>query len=448
MDVYLSPKAYVRFYGDNVFCWSQTSRSSKCYALKSTFGELLKKLSGREIVSISEGLNEYLIELKSIGIVCDVQADVQEEFNYQQGTPYTSFRFRPKTDEGALAVKNYFRKNPTPFSLHIDLTMKCNEKCIHCYVPAHVVSRLDVRSVCRVLSEFRKMGGLHVEFSGGECFLFDGFREVINCAQSLDLSISLMSNLIDVDESLADYIASITPSMVQVSLYSMDYVLHDQITRVKGSFQKTYNALKMLFERNVPVEISCPCMSINAAGYRDLLAFAEEHKIKVVSDCILLARYNGENDNLNVRMTMAECENVLRTIISYERSLFLVSNESDTVETTDNICESKICDIGVDSIRVNSNGDYYVCPCFQGYAVGSCFKQTLEEVWTRSPRLKYLRSLKWDKMESCLGCTDLKYCKPCLVRNYNETGNMFTPSSYFCQVTALLRRLDGNKCGC
>ncbi|MGN0876770.1 MAG: radical SAM protein [Kiritimatiellia bacterium] len=347
----------------------------------------------------------------------------------------------PRTSVGVSAIKSYFRSNPTPFSLHFELTTKCNEKCIHCYLPSGSTTKLDAETVCRVLSEFRSMGGLHVEFSGGECFLFHGFHEVITHAQELDLSISIMSNLICIDEKLADYIERISPSLVQVSLYSMDSETHDKITQVKGSFRKTYNALGMLFSRNVPVEISCPCMSNNATGYEKLLNFADEHKIRVCSDCVLLAKYSGDSDNLKVRMSPSECEAVLRAIISHERH-HGVASEGPVELVYDDIKESKICDIGVDSIRVNANGDYYVCPCFQGFPVGNCFTDTLQLVWEKSPQLTYLRSLKWNDFPTCLHCSNLKYCKPCMVRNYNESGDLFSPSPYFCQFTEIIKRLS------
>ena len=66
--------------------------------------------------------------------------------------------------------------------------------------------------------------------------------------------------------------------------------------------------------------------------------------------------------------------------------------------------------------------------------------------------LTYARSLRMDaqtdfiimgKMDcdtsnlKCLHCPDRNYCSVCMCRNFNETGDMFTPAQHFCDVAKL-----------
>lgn len=52
-------------------------------------------------------------------------------------------------------------------------------------------------------------------------------------------------------------------SCVNVSLYSMGANVHDSITTVEGSFEKTKANILQLLDNNVPVQINCPIMKQN-----------------------------------------------------------------------------------------------------------------------------------------------------------------------------------------
>ena len=80
---------------------------------------------------------------------------------------------------------------------------------------------------------------------------------------------------------------------------------------------------------------------------------------------------------------------------------------------------------------------FEVFPGFQFFPVGNCYKQTLKEVWENSPQIKYLRSLRGKDIPKCIHCKDRNYCSMCLVRNFNETGDMLKVAEHFCKVAEL-----------
>ena len=66
--------------------------------------------------------------------------------------------------------------------------------------------------------------------------------------------------------------------------------------------------------------------------------------------------------------------------------------------------------------------------------MGNVYKQSLAEVWQHSPQLNQVRNVTKAKFPKCAVCKDRDYCSICLCRNYNETGDMFTPAEHFCKV--------------
>lgn len=133
--------------------------------------------------------------------------------------------------------------------IQFELTSSCNERCIHCYIPnarknvGHEMSYQDFRNV---IDQFVEMGGIHVTLSGGECFTHKNILDIIKYCREKDLIITILSNLIALKDEQIHFLKQANIAHIQTSLYSMDAVLHDRITSVKGSFEKTKNAIEKL----------------------------------------------------------------------------------------------------------------------------------------------------------------------------------------------------------
>jgi radical SAM protein with 4Fe4S-binding SPASM domain len=67
-----------------------------------------------------------------------------------------------------------------------------------------------------------------------------------------------------------------------------------------------------------------------------------------------------------------------------------------------------------------ANGNVYPCAGWQGFVCGNVKETPLKEIWTNSPKVKYLRSLRKKDFPKCGGCADQGFCAMCMVRNANE----------------------------
>ena len=56
-------------------------------------------------------------------------------------------------------------------NLHIDLTYRCNERCVHCYLDHNSRDELTILDLQRVFAEARSLGTLFLTLSGGEPML-------------------------------------------------------------------------------------------------------------------------------------------------------------------------------------------------------------------------------------------------------------------------------------
>ena len=463
MKVMLSRNCHVRQFGPYTHVFNHVSKADITYEHAEIFASVLRrtpidfdyavrsvlyKYEDVEERIVAEDFKKFLIELSSCG--CVVMADTEAEayqkdlsFSYDVASPSTAHLANSlDEDEGHEKLHAYFEKHPNPFQIHFDLTSACTEKCVHCYVPRDKHFYIETKKCFEVMDQLRAMNGMSVTLSGGECMLHPDFELIIRHARECDFSISVLSNLTLCDERKAELLREMNVSLVQVSLYSMDSKIHDAITQLPGSFEKTKSAIEMLHDWDVPVQISCPTMKANYRGYKDVLEYAKSMKMKAYTDFIIMARADHTTDNLDNRLSIAETEEIIRMIAENEPEYKSALKEDNRKLTSPEVrAEEPFCGVCIDSICLNADGNYYACSGFQDYSLGNCYKQTLEDVWTKSPRVLYLRSLRGKAIPQCVHCVDREFCSTCLVRNFNETGDMLKVSKHFCDVANLNHRI-------
>ena len=339
---------------------------------------------------------------------------------------------------------------PLISALQFELSSRCNERCIHCYIPNGKKNKgfdMPLAKVKSILDEFAELGGINVTLSGGEAFLHKDLIEICRYCREKDLKISILSNLIALKDEDIKALKEVNLSLIQTSLYSMTPEIHDFITKVKGSFEKTINAIEKLVAADIPVQISCPLMKANKEGYDKVLKYAQSLKVKAQTDYIMMAQSDLNTENLANRLSLEETEKVIRTIIETdidynEKTLKQTSISEEMEFDLERFMKQPVCGVGYDNCCITANGDVYPCAGWQDYVLGNVYKQSLQEIWENSERIKELRKVTQASFPKCLKCEARDYCARCLVRNYNESGgDMFAINEHFCQVAHLNKRL-------
>jgi len=329
---------------------------------------------------------------------------------------------------------SFFEKHKLPTELHIDLTNGCTERCIHCYIPDYTPNFLPLATVKKVLNEFRDAGGLTIHFSGGECMMHPDFAEILRYAKSLHLNMLILSNLTLCDESKVALLKEIDPQFVNVSLYSMDPAIHDSITTLKGSWQKTMDAILALRKAGVPVRLAAPIMKNNQYSFDELKKFANQIQGHLVPDCDIFGQTDHDCSNQCCSLSPAELEDALTR---YKDLFYLAPGRPE-----DYLPEHKVCDIGKSRIDINSEGDYYPCDGCHGIVLGNAATHTFSEVWY-GEKLNALRALCNKDFAECVKCENRPWCKVCPTRNFNETGNIFKHTPERCIAAAIKRKIYG-----
>lgn len=347
------------------------------------------------------------------------------------------------TQEMAL---DFAKENNYLMSLQFELTSRCNERCIHCYIPNKKKDNgidLPFRLFKKAIDQFSEMGGLQVSLSGGEIFLHRDILDMIKYCREKDMQISLLSNLISLNKEQVKIIKEANVSIVQASLYSMDEKIHDSITQVKGSYTKTRNAIELLVKERIPVMISCPLMKANANSYHNILQYAHSLGIKAQTDFILMAKEDLDTTNLNNRISLSETENVIKEIL-LNAGVDSVDSISDNTQPSKVLLKlsQPVCAAGITNLCINANGNIFPCNGWQGFKAGNLYKESLNKIWETSDSLKELRSITRASFVECVDCEAKDYCSICMARNYNESnGNHLKINTELCKIAHLNKKV-------
>jgi MoaA/NifB/PqqE/SkfB family radical SAM enzyme len=424
-----------------------------------TLEELCAKISkmfvGVEAADLAEDARRFYAVLEEDGFIVSGESEAELDrkdtrFSYSALKPKTVIKdFTPVKRRADTSTQDYleehFKGKPHLTDFQIELTSRCNERCVHCYIPhENKVSDIEPALFYDVLDQCRALGILNLILSGGEPLLHKNFLDFLCRAKDYDFSLNILSNLTLLNDEIIAEMKANRLSSVQVSLYSMKPEVHDSITKLPGSFYKTRGAILRLIENDVPLQISCPTMKQNKDDYVDVLNWAHDHKCRAVTDYIMMARYDHTTGNLDNRLSLDEAGKVISDIIEndygYQRE---VSGDDFEERDTRDRGNDIVCGVCVSSLCMVANGNCYPCAGWQDYVVGNVCETPLRDIWENSSKVKYLRGLRKKDFPKCLACPDKSFCAMCMVRNANEdpSGNPLHINEHFCKVAALNRKI-------
>ena len=154
--------------------------------------KLMNVYKGADRNELRKDFVEFITDLADdhflvIGETNDELNANDQSFTYAVDNPKTfAFDFTQQTkDKVSENTQDFFLEEvqgrPLISCLQFELSSRCNERCIHCYIPNGKKNKgfdMPLSKVKSILDEYAEMGGLHVTLSGGEAFLHKDLIEI------------------------------------------------------------------------------------------------------------------------------------------------------------------------------------------------------------------------------------------------------------------------------
>ena len=87
-----------------------------------------------------------------------------------------------------------------PLSVQLDLTYRCNERCVHCYLDHDDHGEMTTSEIKHLLDEMADAGVFILTLSGGEIFLRKDFFDLLEHARRLMFCVKLKTNAVLIRE--------------------------------------------------------------------------------------------------------------------------------------------------------------------------------------------------------------------------------------------------------
>jgi AdoMet-dependent heme synthase len=342
-----------------------------------------------------------------------------------------------------------------PLSVHFDLTYRCNERCVHCYLDHDDHGEMTTAECLAVLEELAHAGTLFLTFSGGEIFLRPDLYEILAAARRLHFDINLKTNALLVTRERAARLREFRVRRVQISVYSDIPEVHDAITKVPGSLQRTLAAIPLLIEQGLQVKLACPLMQENLMAYRGVMALAEKLRVPYVLDLTITPMMDGSETSLAHRVSVSSLLPVLQDpalhackpqpdshLSSAPKAIPAVAGSAVSSGIESSAYEDLPCSAGHNSCYISPYGDVF--PCVQlPQAAGNLRHKRFAAIWYHAPRLERLRAIRESHLPICSRCEIRSYCERCPGLALMEGGDLLGAYERACDLAEQKARLAG-----
>jgi radical SAM protein with 4Fe4S-binding SPASM domain len=315
-----------------------------------------------------------------------------------------------------------------PLSVQLDLTYRCNERCVHCYLDHHDHGEMTTTEIKDLLDQMADAGVFYLTISGGEIMMRRDFFEILEHARKRTFCIRLKTNGILIRKKEADRIKALGVESVQISIYSHRPEVHDAITKLPGSLADSIEAIRRLRAHGIHVVMANVLMVKNADDYAGVRALANELDARFMMDPTVTPMMDGDRSILSLNVDEAALREVFR-----DESL--VGNVEEFCAAPRGVDEDALdmlpCSAGHTACYVSPYGDVYPCVQFP-LPTGNVRHTKFLDIWRDSPQFKEVRAIALRDMPSCSQCTHGATCTRCPGLAYME-GNMRGPSSQDCE---------------
>ncbi|MFC1836790.1 radical SAM protein [Thermodesulfobacteriota bacterium] len=312
-----------------------------------------------------------------------------------------------------------------PKDANLELTYRCNLKCVHCYLEEDTTGELTTDEVCSIIDQLADAGTIEICFTGGEALLREDFFTLVARARQRHMAVSLITNGTLIDKSVVDLFKGYHFASVLISLYGVTAETHDSVTRVEGSFAKTFRAIHLLRDHGLKVQIKTPIMKQNADEVALVSDFCDEIGAALQIGPVIGPTTKGSRRPLQYRLSDEELERYVKWDIASGR-----------------VPRGYVgmCNAGFSNVSISAHGKVYPCIVLRREA-GDLRRQSLAEIWNGSATLRSMRAVQPQDFRECDQCEHLHDCSRCPGQSHEEEGDMFLPLKEACRITRLRNEL-------
>lgn len=324
-----------------------------------------------------------------------------------------------------------------PLGATIEITLRCNLRCIHCYNFDRAIPYPKVKSKAELTSEeifalidqLSSAGTLYLSLSGGEALVHPDLDDFIRHARRRRMAVKVKSNGTMLTAERVARLVDAGAFGVDISLYGATPETHDAFTEQPGSFARTIEGIHNSKAAGLDVRVNICLVRSNAHEAAQMIALMDELEMLIGLTPFITARYDGTTSSLDQRLDQQMLEQLYRGPLKF----LLRKPNFDSNKSVQCACARA-------TVGITASGEVY--PCI-GAPVpsGNIRRQAFTEIWENSPQLNRIRQLRLADFKTCAPCADRPYCGRSSGLVVTNTGNYTGPESFTCMEAATVRQI-------
>lgn len=298
-------------------------------------------------------------------------------------------------------------ENRVPIKAQFEVTQKCNFDCYYCYEKSLRTRKdMTLEEIKRAIDILDDLGVAFIELTGGEPLVRKEILEILKYINSKNFIISIITNGYNLTEEIAEELAKGQVFHIRLSLLAANENKCDELTKVKGSFQKTVNAARILKKYNIKFVMTSVITNQNINEYDEYKELEKELGIKIGFGMNVAATLTGFDEVREYELKQSDVDDLEKYII-----------DNGKVDVT----REFICSGGKSKLAVDNQGN--IIPCVKcREVVGNILEDDFYEVW-ESDKLREVREQKLTRTDVCLKCNKRNVCEAYCPAEYRYYSN-------------------------
>jgi len=323
-----------------------------------------------------------------------------------------------------------------PISGLIELTSRCNLRCVHCYLGPQEEQHkkrsmeLGTEEVKSIIDQLIDSGCLNMTFTGGDPMMRKDFPEIYRHAKEGGVMVSVFCDGVLVNDKYIKLFKELPPYVVEISVYGATKETYEKVTRIKGSFVRCMQGIDRLLENGINVSLKTVLLEINKHEFEMIREFAEGKGLNFRFDgAIFPCLPTKDKAPLAQRL---EPQEVVWKEMSREKDRVKWQNFYESKKNIPHSDDLYQCGAGVTGFYIDPFGNLSGCIMTTQYRY-NLKDSSFQQIWNKD--IKKMRDLKARAEHECNTCDLRGICTGCAAFNYLETGAEDVKSEYVCSIT-------------
>lgn len=336
-------------------------------------------------------------------------------------------------------IKSNFEGLRVPLDGTVELTHKCNFRCVHCY-GAHERAEEDLsyEQWIDIFQQIKEAGCLNLIFTGGEALIRNDFKKLYLKAREMGFMVIVFSNASLLTEEIAKMFWEYPITYFSTTMYGFTPSTYAEITGKEENYFDFMKGLQLLKKYCIPVELKAIALKENFTELKSIYEYAKKEGYMFRCSSGIRARNDSQLTPIDYALSP---EDALKLDVEFfpERIEFWKQQAKSPCKQpyTENRRKNKfkyLCHIGEQSFMIDASGNIHCCGIERSVNM-SVLENGFEMCWREL--MPNVINKKTEETFKCLSCKDFRYCEQCTARIELESSEGLVPSKEMCKLAKL-----------